>query len=89
MVQVPNLEDGRSDFDNSQICVFPNFHDLVFSLRMFCVAVIFAYTFHHKKCSTHPGSKVYKLFQVFANLIEIVSIKNPCGSSQRICKYTQ
>ena len=30
MVQVPNLEDRRSDFDNSQACEFPNFHDFCF-----------------------------------------------------------
>lgn len=30
MVQVPNLEDGRSDFDNSQTCEFPNLHDFCF-----------------------------------------------------------
>lgn len=65
MVQVPNLEDRRSDLDNSQTCVFPNFHDFCFfHYACFGVAVIFAYTFHYKKCSTHPGSKVYKLFQL-------------------------
>ena len=41
MVQVPNLEDRRSDFDNSQTCEFPNFHDFCF----------FHYAYFFGRCS--------------------------------------